>query len=222
MAPERSQKNFTKTINNATKQLNPLQPYEQTIATKLDELPPNLLGADAIWADIAAQLDNDQPGGDDAPAPGNQPTGAGSWATGIKLAIGAAGIALVAYWLTQTNNPSSATAPPVPTAKKTITSDTFQQPQPVQPTGTNPNQPPPSTVPPPASGPTVPDNRAMPPITVDSFAAQPVDKPAAKTDSALAPAPTPPLALPPLPKKKRGTQGIKDSDYKFIPGRDST
>jgi hypothetical protein len=201
--------------------LNPLQPYEQTIATKLDALPlPDM--ADVIWADIAAQLDVDLPGGDDAPPPGNPPTGGGTtWATGIKLAIGAAGIALVAYWLTQLQNPSlqSSPAQSIPAEQKVIVDDTAQ---PVQPVTNNPNAISPVKNQPPTNDNIQLDNPAPLPMMADSLRLQPVDVAPIKMDSTTAPANTPPLVLPPPGKKKRGTQGIKDSDYKLVPGKDTT
>lgn len=202
--------------------MNRLLPYEQSIATKLDELPlPDM--ADAIWADIAAQLDGDLPTDGENPAPGNNPPGGMSWAKGITLAVGAAGIALVAYWLTQVNQPAPTAMPanPLPVEQKTTQPDTAQAPQPVQGANTNTPEPPPTKTPT-TSDAAVPDNMALPPISADSVRLQPTDPPAVKADSAAVPAQTPSLVLPPPGKKKKGTQGIKDGDYKFVQGKDST
>jgi hypothetical protein len=202
--------------------LSSLLPYEQTIATKLDELAlPDM--ADAIWADISAQLDGDLPQDGDNPAPNEPPQGGTSWGTGIKLAIGTAGIALVAYWLTQTNKASTTPMPsiPVPTEQKATLGDTVQQFQPVQPV--NPNNtdlPIIKSLPP--NTPATSNNTALLPIAADSLRLQTTDVPTSKPDSAVAPISTPSLVLPPPGKKKRGTQGIQDSDYKFVQGKDST
>jgi hypothetical protein len=198
-----------------------LQPYEQTIATKLDELAlPDM--ADAIWTDISAQLDGDLPQDGDNPA-NNPPQGGTSWSTGIKLAIGTAGIALLAYWLTQTNKSVTTPTPPIPiiTERKATLGDTAQQVQPVP--SANPiatdvptlNNQTPNT-------PATSDNTALLPIAADSLRLQATHVPTLKPDSTVAPINTPSLVLPPPGKKKRGTQGIQDSDYKFVRGKDST
>ncbi len=179
--------------------------------------------ADAIWADISAQLDSDLPQDGNNPGPDNPPQGGMSWATGIKLAIGTAGIALLAYWLTQTNKSATTPTPPIPiiTERKATLVDTIQQVQPVpsaNPIATDvptrnsqtPNTPPTS------------NNTALQPITTDSFRLQVTDIPTSKPDSAVAPINAPVLLLPPPGKKQRGTQGIQDSDYKFVRGKDSS
>jgi hypothetical protein len=202
--------------------LNRLLPYEQSIATKLDELPlPDM--ADAIWADISAQLDGDLSQDGNNPAPNHPPQGGTSWGTGIKLAIGTAGIALLAYWLTQTNKSSTTPMPsiPVPTEQKVPLGDTAQRLQPVQPV--NPNitdMPTIKSLPP--NTPATSDNTALLPIAADSLRLQASDAPTVKPDSVVAPVNTPNLVLPPPGKKKRGTRGIQDSDYKFVQGKDST
>lgn len=200
--------------------MNRLQPYEQTIATKLDELPlPNM--ADAIWADIAAQLDGDLPADGDNPAPGNPPQGGTAWATGIKLALGTAGIALLAYWLTRSNNaPMPTPSVPAPTEQQAPLGDTAQQVPPRQ--SVNPNAPDvPTTKSLPPNIPTTSDNTALQPIATDSLRLQTTDVPTVKADSVVAPLNTPNLVLPPPGKKQRGTQGIKDSDYKFVQRKDT-
>jgi hypothetical protein len=61
------------------------------------------------------------------------------------------------------------------------------------------------------------------PMASDSLPTQALPPPIAQADSTgIAPKTAPPILLPPPGKKPRGTQGIKDSDYRFITGRDST
>lgn len=202
--------------------MNQLQPYEQTIATKLVELPlPDM--ADAIWADIAAQLDGDLPPDGEAPTPGNNPSGGTSWAKGITLAVGTVGIALVAYWLIRLNQPTAAPTPtnPQPAEQKIPQTDTALQTQRIR--RVNPpavEEPPIQTLAP--NTPTISTNRIFQPIAVDSVLLQPTSPPTSQPDSAVAPITAPVLVLPPPGKKQRGTQGIKDSDYKFVRGKDST
>lgn len=179
--------------------------------------------ADAIWADISAQLDGDLPQDGDNPAPNNPPQGGMSWATGLKLAVGTAGIALLAYWLTQTNKSVTTPAPtiPVPTEQKATLGDTVQQVQPVQSVNPNATDVPTLNNQTPKT-PATSNNTALQPITADSLRLQPTDVPTSKPDSVVAPINTPVLVLPPPGKKQRGTQGIQDSDYKFVRSKDST
>lgn len=179
--------------------------------------------ADAIWADIAAQLDGDLPQDSETPAPDNTPAGGITWATGIKLAIGTAGIALVAYWLTRSNpmTPNLAPVSPAPTEQRAPLGDTAQQAQPA-----------PYTKPSTTAMPMVKDLPAnsqgsspignLQPMATDSLHLQPTAGLNVQPDSTVAPVNRPSLVLPSPTKKKRGTQGIQDSDYKFVRDKDST
>ena len=181
--------------------------YEQTIAARLEQLPvPDL--ADAIWLRIKDQLDLDLPEGDPPPSPPAPPRPRSTGWKGFGLLAVVAAIVLV-YLFNKQNKHS-----PVPSNFQDTT--IHNNPSPAQPNvlplprkGRQPATMPATTKPrdstqAPASNHTVP-------------ASSPVD-------TLLPPPPLAPAANPPTPvkdsipaKKKKGVQGITDSDYKIIP-----
>lgn len=76
-------------------------PYEQLIAEKLEQLPPLPEMADAIWARIEKQLDDELPTDDTSPdsGPSGPITGSGGMSSLGRLGLLAIGAIILIYWL---------------------------------------------------------------------------------------------------------------------------
>lgn len=110
--------------------MNERQPYELLIAAKLETLPAMPAMADAIWARISHELDNDLPQDDPEPPvpPAGTPTGALRWPGVAMVLLAAAGLWL---WfqrsaahqdaLPATNNAPALLPDTVTTAPATVT-----------------------------------------------------------------------------------------------------
>ncbi|ULQ56717.1 hypothetical protein KJS94_00725 [Flavihumibacter rivuli] len=76
-------------------------PYEQLIAEKLEQLPPLPEMADAIWARIEKQLDDEMPTDDTLPdnGPSGPISGSGGLSSLGRLGLLAIGAIILIYWL---------------------------------------------------------------------------------------------------------------------------
>lgn len=207
-----------------------LLPYEQIIAEKAGHAPlPNL--ADEIWASIDAGLGPIPPTGNEGgsaepPAP---PAGGSSFVTGLKLFLAAVATVTVIVVLQKKDDTNkNQQQPPIPAFPlpalpddSSNKEDSFEE--------TTNHQPGEKRNPSPATPRLTPDSQTRQPfippdpvvITDSSITApQPQADPDKKDNSdksVVKPADPPP------PKKGKGVQGIKSTDYKIIPTkRDST
>jgi len=208
--------------------VNPTTPYEQLIASKLDQVPvPDM--ADSIWASIEMQLDvpADAPGegsGDgsaDAPM-GKKPFSAGKGIALFGLAAVVAVIALLWWYYGHKGH-----APVnVPAAPRALPAPATQAPPPVEP---------PRVGPPPAKKKDIPVKKDTvlfhaPPkdsVRVDSAVKQipspvKIDSSFLQKNRVSAPDDDPGyIPLAPRPKKPKGVKGITSDDYKISAGKDS-
>ncbi|QGW27312.1 hypothetical protein [Phnomibacter ginsenosidimutans] len=119
--------------------MNERQPYELLIAAKLEALPAMPAMADAIWARISRELDNDLPPDDPEPpapptSPAGTPTGALRWPGMAIVLIAAAGLWL---WY-QRSTPNHATAPASNSTPAVQTDTTVASPNPLAPVSASP------------------------------------------------------------------------------------
>jgi hypothetical protein len=116
--------------------MNERQPYELLIAAKLEALPAMPAMADAIWARISRELDNEIPPDDPAPPapPAGTPTGALRWPGMAIVLIAAAGLWL---WY-QRSTPNHATAPASNSTPAVQTDTAVVSPNPLAPVGASP------------------------------------------------------------------------------------
>ena len=225
MAFERSQKDPT-TKNKCTENLvNEIRPYEQLIASKLDQLVvPDM--SDAIWAGIEGELDAPPEGpgdrGSGGAGPGLRFKGPGWWGFAGVVVV----LAALFLWYFGRKGPEPAapskTLPtqqtPAPPVEKSREPDAPERKRrgPVAPVETRKDS---------VSLHKVPDDS----VRVDSVVRQAAPFP--KVDSAAFQRTRPalpdvdlystPPAPPPGMKKQKGVKGITEDDYKISAGKDS-
>lgn len=188
--------------------------YEQLIARKLVDRPvPDM--ADAIWRRIEAQLDIDMPTDDlgDPPPPGPSGSGTIGWGAGIVL------LALLSVLFIYKNKQQT------PSSETKSGSPIEQTSKPLEPT----IGPPGSTS---RGDRTVPLNNShtlsgqqsgldsLLPHSLPNNLPLAVDTSKDALPEPLVQAPT--ITDTPVIKKKRGVSGLKESDYRIVPKKDST
>jgi hypothetical protein len=184
--------------------------YDTLIAAKLEQLPvPDM--ADAIWLRIKDQLDTDMPSGDHNPPPPAPPRGSRTgWRRWSLLA--AVAVLFIVYTLSKQQQHSPQQQIPSVSTRDSISPSPLPGKQ--APPGKKPSiniQPtPPDSLPGHTPAP-VPDNTlpVLPPA--DSIVVLPPPTPVQNSTAA-------PLTKDSIPvRKRKGVQGIKDSDYRIIP-----
>lgn len=194
--------------------------YEQLIAQKLQQLPvPDM--ADAIWASIEMQLDNDMPTDDNnhtPPTPSTPPSPRLHLKRGASLLTAIIVIIALIIIKRQHQLNQNTSQPIIPTIQQqTPLSTNANKPDNPLPTVNNKKFNKPVDAVSPGivdSGNAVPIHRSDLPTVVqkiDTAAKNPLSEIKPPSTSVL------PIAKDTVVKKKRGAQGITDKDYKIVP-----